>query len=168
MIKGLRLLNARWLLCWVNGSYRSNLQTHVRAGIIGHLNVVLGSLIFINNVVKAGAVFIKRLCAALLNVLHLVVCAFNSVTDHGTANQANHGGQSPAVAIADCIANSTTRNSAQNGSAAGFGRFGNDGLVIAHLTRHSHLLHGGGAGNDTGQNIGCCCIEGEQTRNSCD
>ena len=83
-----------------------------------HLHVVLRALMFVHHVVVAGAIFIKGLRIALLDVLHLVAGALHPVADHCATNQTDHGGQRTAAAVANCVADCPARHSAQQCAAA--------------------------------------------------
>ena len=106
------LLKAR--LCI--GCHRSDwrdLQPDKPARILGHLRVVLPALVFIHHVVMAGPVFIKSLGVALLDILNLTATAFYPVPQHGATHQTNHGCQSTSATVANSVADSSTRHSAQ-------------------------------------------------------
>lgn len=96
-----------------------------------------------------GAVFTKGLPAALLDVLHLVACAFYPVADYRSTDQANHRGQCPPTAIANRIPNSP----ASHRAVACFGRLGDDLLAAADLARHSNLVDDWRAGDDSGKHV---------------
>ena len=126
------------------------------------MRVVLRSLVFIHHVEVARAVFIKGLRAALLEVLHLVVRAFNPVSNHRAAHQADHGRHGPATAIANSVTGGTPRQGAHQRPSPRLGCLRHDGLIAAYLTRHSHLLHHRRAGNNPRQNVHGQCGQGSQ------
>jgi hypothetical protein len=101
----------------------------------------------------AGAVFIKGLGTALLDVLCLVAAAFYPVAHYCTADYANYCSQCPPIAIANGVANCTARYSAQQSATTRFWGFGGNLLAVTHAAWHSDLLHHGRAGDHAGQNI---------------
>ena len=77
------------------------------------MNRVLPAGILVNDGVADGAVFIVGLRAAPLYVLNLPrATTFDSVADDGATDQANRRCRGAAVAVADGVADGTTRNGA--------------------------------------------------------
>ena len=145
-----------------HGTHRRHVQAHIQPRIVGHLRRVLRVLVFIDHVVIAGAVFVIRLGGALLDVLQLVVGAFNVVANHRAAHQTNQRGGSPAAAVANRIAGSASGQRTHQRARTGLGCLCHHGLVVAHLTRHGHLLHHRRAGNHPRQNVHRRCRYGRQ------
>ena len=153
-LRGLNLLSRiAALRCRIHRPHRRDLQPHIRARVLRHLHVVLSALVFVHHVVVAGAVFIKSLGTALLDVLHLVVRALHPVAHHRAANQANDCGQRSPTAVANRIANGPASDCAQQSATPRFRRFSDDLLAVAHLTWYGHLLHNRRAGDDSGQDV---------------
>ena len=101
-----------------------------------------------------GAVFVRRLRAALLHVLHLLpAAAFNSVAHNRPADQADDCRQCATASITNGVARRTASQRPQHRPAAGARGFGDELLVVADLTWHCDLLHNRRAGDDARQNV---------------
>jgi hypothetical protein len=72
----------------------------------------------------------------------------------GTTDQANHGGQGPAAAVANCIAHRTACDRTHGRAGAGGLALLDDLLGGAHLARHGDLLHHCGAREHAGKEDG--------------
>jgi hypothetical protein len=111
---------------------------------LGHLNAVLFARKFIQDVVSGGAIFVKHLVAAVLNMAHFRRWrTFDLVAQQGPANQAQHGGCVATKALSHTVADGATGDGAHGRTRTGFLARGDHLILGAHLTRHRHLLDDG-------------------------
>ena len=98
-----------------------DLQPDGRARILRHLHRILLAIELVNHVISGSTVLVKSLCRAILHVLRLgLPTAFDPVTQHGAAQDAQKRRDGAAIATADVAANSAARHRTQDATRAGF------------------------------------------------
>ena len=97
--------------------------------------------VFVHHVVGGKTIFIQILRLAILEVLYLRALAFNPIAHNRSAEKPQHGGDSPATAASDRIAQCATGQCTDRRAGSGPLIRHHNGFVTADRAWHGHLLH---------------------------